>query len=60
MTEAAAGGGARAEMEGRILQRSLEDEAFRQRLLEEPRAAVEQEVGTRLPEGVEVRAVSRR
>jgi hypothetical protein len=55
MTEAAGGG--RAEMEGRIVQRSLDDESFRRRLLEDPRAAVEEELGTRLPEGVEVRAV---
>jgi hypothetical protein len=39
------------------LYRGLEDEDFRQRLLEDPKAAVEQELGTRLPEGVEVRVV---
>ena len=55
MTEAAGGG--RADMEGRLIQRSLEDEDFRQRLLEDPRAAAEEELGTRVPEGVEVRAV---
>jgi hypothetical protein len=55
VTEAAGGG--RAEMERRIIQRSLEDDAFRQQLLADPRATVEQELGTRLPEGVEVRAV---
>jgi hypothetical protein len=55
MTEAADGG--RAEIEGRIIQRSLEDGDFRRRLLEDPRAAVEEELGTRLPEGVRVRAV---
>ena len=41
-------------MERRIVQRSLEDDAFRQQLLEDPKAAVEQELGTRLPEGVRV------
>lgn len=56
MTEAAGGGG-RAEIEGRIVQRSLQDESYRRRLLEDPRAAVEEELGTRLPEGVRVRAV---
>jgi Nitrile hydratase, alpha chain len=56
MTEAS-GGGSRAEMERRLIQRSLEDEEFRQRLLDDPKAAVEQELGTRLPEGVQVRAV---
>ena len=56
MTEAFGGDG-RAEMEGRLIRRSLEDESFRQRLLEDPRAAVEEELGSRLPEGVQVRAV---
>src|ERR1051325_8358648 len=55
MTEAAGGG--RLDVERRLVQRSLEDESFRQRLLEDPRAAVEEELGTRLPEGVQVRAV---
>jgi hypothetical protein len=44
MTEAAAGGG-RAEMERRLVQRSLEDDSFRQRLLEDPKGTVEQELG---------------
>jgi len=56
MTEASGGSG-RAEMERNIVQRSLEDEEFRQRLLEDPRAAVEREMGRRLPEGVQVRVV---
>jgi hypothetical protein len=47
----------RAEMERRLVQRSLQDDAFRQRLLEDPKAAVEQELGTRLPEEVRVVAV---
>ena len=47
----------RDEMELRLVQRSLEDDAFRQRLLEDPKAAVEQELGTRLPEDVRVVAV---
>ena len=53
----AAGGDGRAEMEGRLIRRSLQDESFRQRLLEDPRAAVEEELGTRLPEDLQVRAV---
>ena len=44
-------------MERRLLQRSLEDDAFRQWLLEDPKAAVEQELGTQLPEDVRVVAV---
>jgi hypothetical protein len=47
----------RAEMEGRLIEKSLEDESFRQRLLADPRAAVEQELGVRLPEEVRVVAV---
>jgi hypothetical protein len=57
MTEAAGGGSGRAEMERRLIERSLEDEEFRQRLLDDPKAAVEQELGSALPEGVDVRVV---
>ena len=56
MTEAT-GGGKRAEVERRLIQRSLEDEEFRQSLLDDPRAAIEQELGDQLPESIEVRAV---
>ena len=56
MTEAAGGGG-RAEVERRLVQRSLKDEDFRQKLLDDPKAAVEQELGSGLPEGVQVRVV---
>src|SRR4029450_5499613 len=53
----AAGGGGRAEIERTLVQRSLEDEDFRQRLLDDPKAAVEQALATQLPEGVGVRVV---
>jgi hypothetical protein len=53
MTESAAGGG-RSEIERRLIQRSVEDDGFRQRLIEDPKAAVEQELGSRLPEGLRV------
>ena len=56
MTEAT-GGGSRAEIERTLVQRSLQDDSFRQRLLDEPKGTLEQELGGRLPEGVEVRAV---
>jgi Nitrile hydratase, alpha chain len=56
MTEATGGGG-RAEIERTLVQRSLQDEDFRRRLLDDPKAAVEQELGKRLPEGVQVRVV---
>jgi hypothetical protein len=55
MTEAAGGG--RAEMERRLVERSVHDDAFRRRLLEDPRATVEEELATRLPEDVQVMAV---
>jgi hypothetical protein len=38
MTQAS-GGSRRAELERKLIQRSLEDGAFRQRLLDDPRAA---------------------
>jgi hypothetical protein len=47
----------REQMERRLVQRSLEDDAFRQRLLEDPKGTVEEELGTRLPEDVRVVAV---
>ena len=47
----------REQMERRLVERSLQDDAFRRSLLEEPKAAVEQELGTRLPEDVRVVAV---
>jgi hypothetical protein len=53
MSEAAG----RKQMERRLVERSLADDAFRQHLLTNPKAAVEQELGTRLPEEVQVRAV---
>ena len=55
MTEAAGGG--RTEVERRLVERSLQDEDFRQRLLDDPRGTLEQELGRGLPEGVQVRAV---
>jgi hypothetical protein len=57
MSEAAAGGGGRAEIERRLIQRSLEDEEFRQRLLDDPKGTAEQEMGSRLPEDVQVRVL---
>jgi hypothetical protein len=55
MTEAAGGG--RVEMERKLVQRGLEDEIFRRRLIEDPRGAIEEELGTRLPEELQVVAV---
>ena len=47
-------GSGRADMERRLIEKSFQDEAFRQRLIEDPKGAVEQELGTRLPEEVRV------
>jgi hypothetical protein len=47
----------RAEMERRLIEKGLEDESFRQRLLEDPKAAVEEELVMRLPEDVRVVAM---
>jgi len=44
----------RQEMERRLIEKSLQDDVFRQRLIEDPKAAVEQELGTQLPEDVRV------
>jgi hypothetical protein len=56
MTEAS-GGGSRAEIQRRLIQRSLQDDSFGQRLLDDPKGTIEQELGSRLPENVEVRVV---
>ena len=47
----------REEMERRLVEKSLQDDAFRQKLLADPRAAVEEELGTQLPEDVQVVAM---
>jgi hypothetical protein len=47
----------RADIERRLIEGSLRDESFRQRLLEDPRAAMEQELGVQLPEDLRVQAV---
>jgi hypothetical protein len=47
----------RAQMERRLGERSLQDDAFRQRLLSDPKGAIEEELETRLPPEVRVQAV---
>ena len=39
----------RAEMERRLIQRSLQDDDFRRRLLEDPEASIERELGVGCP-----------
>ena len=55
MTEASGGG--RAELERSLIEKSLQDDSLRQRLLADPKGALEDELGTRLPENIEVRVV---
>ena len=58
MTEATGGGGSRrAEVERKLIQRSMEEEEFRRKLLDDPKGTLEQELGRRLPEAVRVMAV---
>jgi hypothetical protein len=45
--------------ERRPIEKSLQDESFRQRLLAAPKAAVEEKPETRLPDEVQVRAVDK-
>jgi hypothetical protein len=46
VSEATGGsGGGRAEVKRRLIERSLQDDAFRRRLLEDPKAAIELELG---------------
>ena len=52
MSQASAGGGGRAEVERTLIQRSLKDDLVRAEATADPRATVEQELGTRLPEEV--------
>ena len=54
MSEAAGGP---EEVRRTLIERSARDENFRRRLLDDPKGTVEQEFGTRLPEGIEIRVV---
>ncbi len=45
------------EMRRRLIERSAQDEELRQRLLNDPKGTVEQELGATLPEGIEIRAI---
>jgi hypothetical protein len=47
----------RAQMERRLIERSLQDDVFRQQLLADPKTIMEREIGTQLPEEVTVVAV---
>ena len=47
----------RAQMERRLIERSLQDDVFRQQLLADPKAIIEREIGRQLPEEVRVVAM---
>lgn len=44
----------RKDLEIHLISRALKDEAFKQDLLANPKAVVEKELGTKLPEGIEI------
>ena len=50
----------RAELQDRIARRAARDESFRPRLLDDPRAALEDELGVTLPPRLEVQVVQER
>jgi hypothetical protein len=55
MTEALAA--KRTELEARLIARAWQDEAFKQQLLADPRAAIAAETGGSIPSGMEIRVV---
>ncbi len=50
-------GGNPEEERRRLIERSMEDEELRRRLLSDPKGTVERELGAKLPENIEIRAV---
>ena len=50
----------RSELHGRIVEKALADAAFRARLVEAPREALEEELGVELPAGLEVVVIEER
>jgi len=50
----------RYNIEGRLVRRAWSDPTFRARLIDDPKAALVEELGVDLPEGLEVRVVEER
>ena len=50
----------RTELQARIARRAASDESFRERLLDDPRAALEDELGVAIPKRLEVQVVQER
>jgi hypothetical protein len=44
----------RQQLEAHLATRAIQDAEFRDRLLKDPKAAIEEEIGLRFPEGVQV------
>jgi hypothetical protein len=55
MTEALAA--KRTELEARLIARAWQDEAFKQQLLADPRAAIAAETGRAVQDGIQIRVV---
>ena len=53
----AAFGNRKVDAKQALIQKSLEDESFRGRLLADPKVTIEREFGSKLPEDLEVRVV---
>jgi hypothetical protein len=47
----------RTELEARLIARAWQDDAFKQQLVDDPRAAIAAEFGRAVPEGIEMRVV---
>ncbi len=45
------------ELEARLVARAWQDEGFKQQLLSDSKAAIEQELGTPLPDGVQIQVL---
>jgi hypothetical protein len=50
----------RFNLESRVVRRAWQDEAYRARLLEDPKAALEEEIGAQLPSRLQVQVVEER
>lgn len=57
MSEAGSDVGGSYEARRQLIRRSVEDEDLRQRLLADPKGTVEEQLGAKLPEGIEIRVV---
>ena len=47
----------REQLEGQLIRKALKDDAFRQQLMDDPKAAIEKETGLTLPANVQVKTL---